>query len=61
MSSNHLLEQTVDFVQRLIQTPSMPTEEAAIADLVANELRTLHFDEVVIDGAGNVVGRVYGR
>jgi acetylornithine deacetylase/succinyl-diaminopimelate desuccinylase-like protein len=39
----------------------MPGEEAAIADLIAGELRALGYDEVWIDPIGNVCGRVYGR
>lgn len=56
-----LLADCVDFTQRLIQTPSMPTEEAAIAQLIADELRRLEFDEVWLDGIGNVCGRIYGQ
>jgi putative selenium metabolism hydrolase len=51
----------VAFAQRLIQTPSMPTEEAAIAALVADQLHRLGFADVGIDAAGNVTGRVRGR
>jgi succinyl-diaminopimelate desuccinylase len=56
-----LLEECVDFAQRLIQTPSMPGEEGPIAELVADQLRRLSFDEVRVDAVGNVIGRVYGR
>lgn len=51
----------IDFAQRLIRTPSMPGEEAAIAALVGDELRKLGYDEVWHDPAGNVFGRVHGR
>ncbi len=51
----------VAFARRLIQTPSMPGEEAALAALVAAELRALGYDEVWGDAAGNVFGRVYGQ
>jgi succinyl-diaminopimelate desuccinylase len=56
-----LLRDCVRFTQQLIQTPSMPGEEAAIAQLIAGELRRLDFDEVWLDDAGNVYGRVHGR
>ncbi|MCL4868105.1 MAG: M20/M25/M40 family metallo-hydrolase [Anaerolineae bacterium] len=56
-----LLADCVAFTQRLIQTPSMPTEEAAIAALIADELRRLDFDEVWLDGIGNVCGRIWGQ
>lgn len=56
-----LLNDCISFTQRLIQTPSMPGREQAIASLIANEMQTLHFDQVWLDGIGNVCGRVYGR
>lgn len=56
-----LLDKTVNFTQRLIQTKSMPREEAEIAALVLEEMRGLNFDEVWQDEIGNVHGRVRGR
>ena len=56
-----LLAGCVDFTRRLIQVPSMPGEEAALAQLVAGEMRRLQFDEVWLDEAGNVSGRVFGQ
>ena len=61
MDWNGLLQDCVDFTQRLIQTPSMPFEEQAIAELVAAECRALGFDDVWIDGMGNVNGRIRGQ
>ncbi len=61
MATEALVADCVAFAQRLIQTPSMPGEEAALAALVADELRALGYDEVWGDAAGNVFGRVYGR
>lgn len=58
---NQLRDDCVTFTQRLIQTPSMPFEEAAIAQLVAGELERLGFDEVWLDEIGNANGRIYGR
>ncbi len=55
------LENCVDFTQRLIQTPSMPFEEKAIANLIAEEMQSLGFDEVWLDDFGNVFGRVIGK
>jgi succinyl-diaminopimelate desuccinylase len=51
----------VQFLQRLIQTRSMPGEEAEIAALVAREMENLGYDEVTADAAGNVIGLVRGR
>lgn len=56
-----LLEECIQFVQRLIQKPSMSKEEAAIGALVTEELRRLGYDEVWTDEIGNVYGRIYGR
>jgi acetylornithine deacetylase/succinyl-diaminopimelate desuccinylase-like protein len=55
------LDDCVDFTRRLIQTPSMPGEEGAIAALIVAELNRLGYDEVWMDDAGNVSGRLYGR
>ncbi len=51
----------VAFTQRLIQTPSLPGEERQVAELVKNEMEHLGYDEVRIDGAGNVIGLVGGN
>ena len=56
----HLLDDCVDFAQRLIQTPSMPFAEAEIAEVVAAECRALDFDEVWLDEISNVNGRLKG-
>lgn len=61
MNWNTLLADCIDFAQRLIRTPSMPGEEAALAAVVADELRRLAYDEVWGDDAGNVFGRIHGQ
>ncbi|MCA9977458.1 MAG: M20/M25/M40 family metallo-hydrolase, partial [Anaerolineales bacterium] len=61
MNWEQLLADCVNFTQRLIQTPSMPYEEAAIAAVVAAEMRQLDFDEVWGDERGNVYGRIHGQ
>ncbi len=48
------------FAQRLVQTPSMPGEEREIADIVADAMRSLEYDDVWRDGAGNVIGALRG-
>jgi len=53
-------EGCVEFLQRLIRTRSMPGEEGDIAALVAAEMRTLGYDEVSTDKAGNVIGLIRG-
>ena len=61
MNWDLLLTDCVTFTQRLIQTPSMSHEELAIAELIAVEMRRLHFDEVWLDEIGNVYGRIHGQ
>jgi putative selenium metabolism hydrolase len=54
------LDRCVSFLQRLIQTPSLPGEEGALARLVVAEMQSLGYDHAEIDGMGNVVGLVRG-
>lgn len=51
----------LDFLQRLIQTPSLPGEEGDIAQMVRDEFEALGYDEVSIDDAGNVIALIKGR
>lgn len=55
------MDSCVDFLQRLIQTPSLPEQEGDIARLVKKELEFLAFDEVWQDRAGNVIGLIRGK
>jgi putative selenium metabolism hydrolase len=50
----------IDFCQRLVQTPSPSGDEGAAAELVRQEMVTLGYDEVWIDGVGNVIGLMRG-
>jgi len=61
MDWEQLLHDCVGFTQRLIQTKSISYEERELARLVADELCLLQFDEVRLDGIGNVIGRLYGQ
>lgn len=58
---DELLNDCVDFTQRLVRTPSMPFEEEAAAHLIAEEMNRLQFDEVWLDKMGNVYGRIHGQ
>lgn len=51
-------ESMVSFTRKLVQTPSLPGEEAEVADLVATEMRALGYDDVTVDEAGNVIGSI---
>lgn len=53
-------EELVSFTQRLVQTPSMPGQEGAVAALVQAEMERLGYDEVWVDEVGNVIGRIAG-
>ena len=48
------------FAQRAIQTPSPSGDEQAMAQLLADQLRTLGYDDVWIDRVGNVIGVLRG-
>lgn len=49
-----------DFLSRLVATPSLSGQEAAVARQVADEMRNCGFPDVRCDRIGNIVGR-YGR
>ena len=42
----------------LVHTPSFSSEEEAVARRLVDEMTDLRYDEVTVDGFGNVVGRV---
>lgn len=46
------------FLQNLIRTPSPSTQEQDVAALIQNELRSVGVEDVFVDRAGNVVGRL---
>ncbi len=50
----------IEFARRLIQTPSLPGEERAIAELTVNEMKRIGYDDVWTDRVGNVIGVVRG-
>ena len=54
------LEACVRFLQRLIQTRSLPGREEEIAGIVQREMHRVGFDDVSQDEAGNVIGRIRG-
>lgn len=51
-------QQAFAFLRELIAIPSTSCQEQGVADRVAQEMRALQYDEVKIDGMGNVLGRV---
>lgn len=50
----------IAFAQALVQTPSMPGQEAAVAELVRAEMVRLGYDRVWLDEVGNAIGQIGG-
>lgn len=50
--------QMVSFLREMIAIPSESAEEAAVVDRIRREMEAVGFDEVRVDGLGNVLGRV---
>ncbi len=48
----------VDFLQRLVQTPSPSSQEEQVARLVIEELRSTGMEDIHTDQAGNVIARL---
>ncbi|MCD6519419.1 MAG: YgeY family selenium metabolism-linked hydrolase, partial [Anaerolineae bacterium] len=51
-------EGLVAFAQKLVQTPSVSTQEGEVARLLVEEMERAGFAEVTIDRMGNVIGRI---
>ena len=51
----------VAFSQRLLRASSLSSEEKPAADLIVAEMRAFGYDEVQVDAAGNVLGKIGGR
>jgi putative selenium metabolism hydrolase len=48
----------IDFLKELVKTPSVSGQEAAVANLIAGQLRSGGMTDVQIDPAGNVIARL---
>ncbi len=46
------------FLRDIVAIPSYSGQEKAVIDRIADEMREVNFDEVKIDGLGNVFGRI---
>jgi putative selenium metabolism hydrolase len=55
------VDHPVEFLQRLIQTESLPGREEELAEMVRKEMERLGYDEVRVDEAGNLIGLIRGR
>ena len=49
---------TVGYLADLISIPSYSTKEAEVISYLKKQMELLHFDEVKVDGLGNVIGRI---
>lgn len=50
----------IDFTQQIVSIPSMPGQEGEVAQVISNEMNELGYDEVWIDEAGNIIGKING-
>jgi putative selenium metabolism hydrolase len=48
----------IQFAQTLVRTPSLPTQEGAVAELLATEMQRVGLEDVRVDRIGNVIGRL---
>ncbi len=60
MSIQHVENEVVAFLQKLVQTPSLSGDLSGIADIVEFKMKELDFDEVWRDEVGNVIARKRG-
>ena len=51
----------IEFCQRLVRTKSYSGQEAEVAAVLAEEMRALGYDEVIVDKYGSVVGTINGN
>lgn len=51
----------MDFIQRLLQTPSISGFEKDLTELLVSEMESLGYDEVFRDKYGNIIGLIYGE
>jgi putative selenium metabolism hydrolase len=56
--AEHYRPALVEFLRDMIRIPSESAEERAVITRVAEEMQRLGFDEVKVDGLGNVLGRM---
>lgn len=56
--SEQMRDSLVNFLSRLIKTPSLSGHEENVVVLIRDEMEKLGFDEVFVDNFGNVIGRI---
>lgn len=56
--SLELENEIVRFLMELVATPSHSGKEAAVVQVIKNEMEKVGFDEIRIDGLGSIIGRI---
>lgn len=54
-------ERLIDLCRQLIQTPSFSGKEENVSRLLERTMKEYHFDEVMIDRNGSVLGKIHGK
>ena len=53
-----LEKETTRFLADLIRTPSFSSKEGKVIQVIKKEMQKVGFDQVRIDGLGNIIGRI---
>lgn len=56
--AKELEHETANFLTDLIRTPSFSRKEREVINVIKSEMEKAGFDEVRIDGLGNIIGRI---
>ena len=51
-------QETAEFLMKLISTPSFSCKEKDVIGVIKNKMNDNGFDDVIIDGLGNVIGKI---
>jgi putative selenium metabolism hydrolase len=51
-------QDTASFLMEMVRIPSFSMKEKEVVDAIAKKMKSVGFDEVKIDGLGNVIGRI---
>jgi putative selenium metabolism hydrolase len=52
------IQDTTRILMDLVRTPSFSTKEQDVVEVIRREMSDAHFDDVRIDGLGNIIGRI---
>ena len=53
-----LRNEITEFMQAVVSIPSLSSQEGAVVECMAEEMKDLGFDEVTVDPMGNLIGRM---